>query len=416
MRIPAFRALWWSTTFSFMGVQMQFLLRALLAWDMTEREGALGIVFLVFGLALLVSTPLGGAAADRLHKRRLMEWGQAALTLSAVGMGVAVILGIERFWMLLAAAAVQGVMFGLIGPARISFTTDIVGRNLVGNAVTLQSLSMSSTRVFAPSLAGVLAGLALFGIGGAYLVAALFNVISLALLYLLENIPPKPMEHKSPLREILDGVRYVAGKPRLLRLLVTSVVVVMFGFNYIAFMPALVEGTFDLGEFHVGLMSTATSLGAIAVSIPLAARADSPSVGRLITLLGVAFGVGILLLSGAPNYWLAFLVVGVIGGASTGFLAITQAQALRQSDVEHQGRVQSLVQLSFAGFGIAAAPLGWLAEVIGLRFAIALMGVAVLLGTAAYAFLSARGEEGRGRAAGRAARDPADSADPALTD
>ena len=60
-----YRKLWWAGTFSFMSVQMQFLLRGVLAWDLTEREGALGLVYLCFGIALLIATPLGGVAADR---------------------------------------------------------------------------------------------------------------------------------------------------------------------------------------------------------------------------------------------------------------------------------------------------------------------------------------------------------------
>ena len=65
MRIPAYKRLWWAGTCSFMSVQMQFLLRGVLAWDLTEREGALGLVYLCFGIALLIATPLGGVAADR---------------------------------------------------------------------------------------------------------------------------------------------------------------------------------------------------------------------------------------------------------------------------------------------------------------------------------------------------------------
>ena len=62
---PDYRKLWWAGTFSFMSVQMQFLLRGVLAWDLTGREGALGLVYLCFGLALLIATPRGGVAADR---------------------------------------------------------------------------------------------------------------------------------------------------------------------------------------------------------------------------------------------------------------------------------------------------------------------------------------------------------------
>ena len=376
--VPAYRVLWWSGLFSFMGVQMQMLLRGLLAWDMTEREGALGIVFLVFGLSMLVSTPLGGVAADRLPKRWLLFSGQFVITVAAVGMGIAVISGVEKFWMLLVVSMAQGSMFGLIGPARVSFSRELVGPELLGNAITLSVLSMSGTRVFAPSLAGAMAGYATVGIGGAYLVAAVFSLLSAVLTFKLPTTERAPPTGRNPFQEIADGVRYVRARPPLRRLIVTSTVVIMFGFNYVSFMPALVEGVFELGDGSVGLMSTASSIGAIAVSIPLASRAGSPRARHMIVLFGFGFGATVMLLSIAPNYAVGLLVVVLIGGAVTGFQSLTSAVALRDSDGSHQGRVQSLMQLSFAGFGIAALPLGLLAERIGLRSAMTVMGAVPL--------------------------------------
>ncbi len=57
-----------------MAVQMQFLLRGILAWELTERDGAIGLIYLVFGGTMLIATPLGGVAADRLPKRTVMLW------------------------------------------------------------------------------------------------------------------------------------------------------------------------------------------------------------------------------------------------------------------------------------------------------------------------------------------------------
>ncbi|MXZ15467.1 MAG: MFS transporter, partial [Acidimicrobiales bacterium] len=126
--VPAFRLLWLSGVFSFMSIQMQFLLRSLLAWDLTESEEALGIVMFAFGAALGISTLFGGVAADRLSKRRLMLNGQMVLLLGSIGMGVALATDVIAFWMLIVSSALQGLVFGLIGPARISMTTELVGR------------------------------------------------------------------------------------------------------------------------------------------------------------------------------------------------------------------------------------------------------------------------------------------------
>ncbi len=388
LAIVDYRRLWWAGTFSFMAVQMQFLLRGVLAWDLTGREGALGLVYLCFGLAMLVATPLGGVAADRLPKRRVMLVSQTALLVGAAGMGLAVLTDVVELWMLLVASLIQGTAFGFYGPARMAFTSEIVGREQLGNAITLSMVSMNGTRVFAPSLAGALAGLAFFGIGGAYLVSAALSALALAsLLRCPERAVPSGLPPARPLAEIADGVRYVRARPPLRRLVVFSAIAIMFGFNYVAFVPALVKGTFGLTDGYVGLLYTASSIGAVVVALGVASRADGPAAWRLMVVSGLVFGGGVIAFGLAPSFGIAFLAVAVVGGGTTGFQSLSSTMALGMTEDSHQGRVQSLTMLSFAGFGIAAAPLGLLAEVIGLHQAIVLMGVVATAAITAYAVL-----------------------------
>jgi MFS family permease len=386
LRIPAYRALWWAGTFSFMAVQMQFLLRGVLAWDLTEREGALGLVYLCFGLAILVSTPLGGVAADRLPKRRVMAISQAVLIVTSVLTGVVVLTDTIEFWMLLVGSITQGAAFGFYGPTRVAFTSELVGREQLGNAITLSMLSMNGTRVIAPSLAGALAGLAFFGIGGAYIVVAGF---SCAALMLLMRCPPgRAGENPTaprPLAEIAEGVRYVWSRTHLRRLLVSSFLIVMFGFNYVAFVPALVKGDLDLGDGWVGLIMSASAVGAVLVSVPIARRADGPGAWRVMVFSGALFAVAVMALGVSPGVVLALITVALIGAGSAGYQSLSNTIALNMTDGPIQGRVQSLIMLSFAGFGIAAAPLGLLAEGIGLRPAIVVMGVIALVALVWYA-------------------------------
>ncbi len=376
-----YRKLWWAGTFSFMSVQMQFLLRGVLAWDLTEREGALGLVYLCFGIALLIATPLGGVAADRLPKRRVLVVSQGAILAAAAGMGVVVITDTVQFWMLLVAAVTQGVAFGFLGPTRVAFTSEIVGRDQLGNAITLSLLSMNGTRVIAPAFAGALAGVVFIGIGGAYVVSAAFSLLSFVLLVRCPpGAAPKAAGTASPFAQIVDGVRYVSARPHLRRLVVSSFVIIMFGFNYVAFIPALVKGEFGLGDGWVGIIMSASSIGAVAVAIPLAGRADGAGVWKLMVGSGLLFGAAVIAWI-SPLFGVGVIVVVPIGAGTTGYQSLSNSIALNMTSDSHQGRVQSLMMLSFAGFGIAAAPLGLLAEAIGLRQTIALMG-AVTLATA----------------------------------
>jgi MFS family permease len=383
-----YRKLWWAGTFSFMSVQMQFLLRGVLAWDLTQREGALGLVYLCFGVALLIATPLGGVAADRLRKRRVLIVSQAALLITAAGMGAVVLADVVAFWMLLLASITQGVAFGFLGPTRVAFTSEIVGRDQLGNAITLSMLSMNGTRVIAPAFAGAIAGIAIIGIGGAFVVSAVFSLLSfLLLLRCPPGSAPRATSTASPFAEIVDGVRYVAARPHLRRLVVSSFVIIMFGFNYVAFLPALVKGEFGLGDGWVGIIMSASSIGAVAVGIPLAGRADGAGVWKLMVVSGLVFGAGVIALGLSPWFALGALVVAFIGAGTTGYQSLSNSIALNMTGDTHQGRVQSLMMLSFAGFGIAAAPLGLLAEVIGLRSAIVVMGAVTLATVVGYAVI-----------------------------
>ncbi len=119
LSIVGYRRLWFAGTFAFMSVQMQFLLRGVLAWDLTEREGALGLIYLCFGTTMLFATPLGGVASDRIANRKVLLVSQTVLFAGALGMGIVVVTGVVQFWMLAVASVAQGLAFGFYGPARI---------------------------------------------------------------------------------------------------------------------------------------------------------------------------------------------------------------------------------------------------------------------------------------------------------
>ncbi|MEL7157224.1 MAG: MFS transporter [Actinomycetota bacterium] len=394
---PGYAMLFNAGLFSFISVQMQFLLRGVLAWDLTQREGALGLTYLLFGVAMLVSTPLGGVASDRLSKRAVLIGSQAVIMVVALAMGVAVLTGLVEFWMLLVAAVAQGVSFGFFGPARVAISMELVGREHLGNAITLSLLSMNGTRVFAPALAGSLAGIAAVGIGGAYLIAGVCSTLSFVFLLRLPPTPEaaKPVEPAgpavrrtiNPLTEIADGVRYVVARPPLRRLVISSFFVIMFGFNYVAFYPALVKGVYGLDNTWVGIISSASAVGAVVVSLPLAARANSEWARAAMAGSGLCFGLGVMAVGAAGSFWIAFAVICFIGAATTIFQSLSNTLALGMADDAHQGRVQSLMQLSFAGFGIAALPLGALAEVIGLEPTIVIMGAVASVAIVVYILL-----------------------------
>jgi hypothetical protein len=290
--------------------------------------------------------------------------------------------------MLMAASALQAVGFAGMGPARMAFTSELVGAALVPNAVVLGQLSMNANRVLGPSLAGVMIGVPAIGVGGVYVFGTIVNLAALAMFLRLPPGRPAPgRPQRAPLAEMADGARYAFGNRPVFALLVVSTAVIMTGFPYISFLPSVAEDFFGAGSRGYSLLSVTGAVGGLCATLFIAGRASGSQAGRLLFVSGLAFALGLAALGLAPSLTLAAAATFFLGGANSAFQSINSSLMLAQSDPAYHGRVQSLVMLGFSGFGLAALPLGALADAIGLDVLLVAMGVAVAVSVTAYHLL-----------------------------
>ena len=386
LRIPAYRTLWLGGTASFLAIQMQFVVRGWLAKELSSSNLALGIMSFAFGLPMLIFTPFGGLAADRLSKRRILQWAQLALVGSALFLAVAVGFGFVQFWMLVAASVVQGASFSFVGPARVSFAAELTGKENLANAVVLTQLSLNGTRVFGPSLAGYLLALKGFGSQGVLCITAFLMMVSVLLNGRLPEGRSTRTVNRAPLEDLRAGVAYVRRERHLGLLVVTSTLVVMFAFPYITFLPSVAKDLYGRGSSAYGMMNTAIALGAVLVSLTLASRMGHSRRRdwNFVTLSGLGFGGFVLLLGLTPSFGWAVVACALVGGASAGYQSVSNSLLATESAAEYRGRVQALAQLSFSAFGMIALPLGALADVVGLRETLVIMGAVAVAATVAF--------------------------------
>lgn len=383
LRVPTYRLLFWSGAASLFAVQVQFVTRGWLANDLVDSNAGLGAVYMAFGVPMLLSTPFGGVVADRFSKRNVLIAVQIAFVLSALWIGVGAQFGFVEYWMLLITSAVQGIGFAFLAPARMAMTSEVVGKGLLMNAIVLGQVSMNATRVIGPALAGVGIGVVWFGVAGVYYVATIMSAVALAMMIPLpRGRSDTPRKQMAPWRDFAEGILYVRGNRRVGLLILLSFGIVMLAFPYTAFLPRIATDLFGVGAAGYGLLSATSAVGAVIVSLFVARLSTESSAWRTQTVTAFAFGGGVVLLAVAPSFLLAVLACGLAGGAAAGFQAVNNSLILTLSDVEFHGRMQSLTMLSFSGFGMAALPLGILADAIGLRVALSLMGMVaiVLLG------------------------------------
>jgi MFS family permease len=378
LRYPQYRRLWISGLVVFLAVNAQTVARGWLARELTGTNAGLGGVLLGFGIAMLIATPFGGVAADRLPKRTVLVTAQVLLTLSALWIGLAIQLDFVEYWMLMAAAAIQAVAFALYGPARMAFIAELVEGDAMSNAIVLGQMSAESSRIVGPTAAGILIAAATWGLQAVFLgCAALCAVATLVTLTLPMGRPAPDRPDRTPFGEMVDGIRYVRRRDDLLLLVGCSLAVVMVGYPFLAFLPTLADGIFDRGSSGYGILSAASATGAVVAGFAAARNGGRQEPWRLVTFSGFGFAIGLVVLGIAPTFALAVVVLAFTGGMSLTFQTTLNSLLLSLSEFEFHGRIQSLVMLGFSGFGIAALPLGLLADAFGLRATFVGMGVVV---------------------------------------
>jgi len=375
-----YRILWFGTLFSFLGMQMQVMARGYLAYDLTHRNSALGGVMLAFGIPQLVLGLWGGVLADRVPKRRLLVFCHAIVAANSAWLAFMIATGRVEFWMLIVAGFIQGGGFAFIGPARQAFISDLVGKEAIGNAVVLQQLSMNSTRVIGPSLAGTFIAISFIGIGGVYVMTTLGFVIAAVTMLRLPPGNPIPRANRlSALGDMRAGLSYVKGRPAVAILILTSFMVVMIGFPYQSFLPSVARDVYHVDAGGLGNLQSVGAVGAVIATVVVATYAGHSRAWFFQPVLGVAFGVSLMVLALAPHFITGLLAMFFVGGLASSFQSLNNSLTMSMSDQEYHGRVQSISMLSWSLFGIVALPIGMVADRIGIRETISLMGATVIL-------------------------------------
>ncbi len=375
----AYAMLWWSGLVAFLAVGMQILARGWLAIELTDSNSSFALVLLAFGIGMVTVTPFGGVAADRFSRRALILGSHMSLTLSALWLGIMMVLGLEQFWMLLLAALIQGSSFAFMGPARMAMTGEVVERDLLSNAISLTQLTVASTQSVGPFIAGLLVETPGFGLAGVYLLSAGLTAVGTVPVLLLPASRPERREAHSPFEEIAEGVAYVARNPYLKVVVISTALMLLVAMPYLAFLPKFTESVFGVGALWLGVLQGANALGGTVTALQVARMRDNTRLWRLrvTSLTVVAIGVAVLAIT--PNHLVALPVLFFLGGAATTFQTTNMSMSLLLSEPVYHGRVQSLVMVSFSAQSLIAFPLGALADQIGLREMHGYMAAATVL-------------------------------------
>lgn len=376
---------------------------------LTDHDAtALGIVTALQFLPALLLAPWAGLVADRFGKRQILTGAQVAMGLVQLTIGVLVLSGHAQLGLVYGLTFAYGVAAALDAPARQAFVCEVVGPELLSNAVGLNSASFNTARLIGPGLAGLL--IALVGTGWVFVIDALSVVAIIVSLWRMDARRLLPAPRARGRGGIREGLVYVARRPDILLIFAVIFVHGTFAMNFQMTTALMATTVYAKGPGEYGILGSIMAIGSLAAALLAAQRAQP----RLRLVLGglAAFVLASTAAALAPTYWtFAFLLVPVGLSAMT---ILPTANSIVQLSVEPEmrGRVMSLYLAIFMGGTPLGAPLiGWIGATYGARWTILVGSVAdllVLIAVGAYLVLRRRREGLRYRREGGAGQ----SADP----
>jgi predicted MFS family arabinose efflux permease len=378
-----FRLLFIGTTLAMLAFGMMQVVQGVVAFNLTGKNSAVGFVFLGQGVSMLVLSPLGGTLSDRVSKKRLLTGAQFVIGLMFGFIAVMIATGLITIFVLAGASLVLGCMYSMMGPTRQAWVGDLLEGPDLAMGVALQQLSMNTTRIAGPLIAGGLIAAEPIGTAGTYFaMAALFGAVVLVLM-LMEPTPPRTREVSTSVRaDLTEGFRYMWRTPDVRMLALVFVGIVLSGFSYQTLMPGYLENTLGHPASHLGLMFGATAAGGIVVTIVLATRRPEQP-GRAMLFCGAALAVSIGALAVAPTFAVAILVVVAVGASSSGFQMLNNVNLMERTEPLYFGRVMAVTMMAFGVNSMFAYPVGAIADAAGER--------ATLAGLATICFLVVMG-------------------------
>lgn len=341
--------------------------------ELTDHSAnAVGITTALQFLPMLILSPVAGVVADRYPKRRILAVTQVAMLVITALQGLLVLTGVVELWHVFVLAFALGAAAAIDGPARQTFVSELVGPDLVGNAVGLNAASFNASRLIGPGVAGLVIGAV--GTGWVFLVNAVTFTAFLCALAGLDGgrLTPSPRLQRAA-GGLREGLRYVRGRPDLLLLIGIAFVLGTFGMNFQITTALMATTVFHRGPEEYGLLGSIMAIGSLGGALLVAATTRP----RLRTIVGALAGFSVFAIAAglAPSYgWFAALLVPV-GFCAMSVMPACNALVQLSVDAAVRGRVMAVYMAVFLGGTPLGAPLmGWIGDTWGARWTLLVGG------------------------------------------
>lgn len=373
---------------SVIGTWLQKTAQTWLLYTLTKSPLLLGMLGVFqFGPTLLFSA-FSGAIVDRFPKKKLLYCTQTVFMIQAFILFILVYTGHITYWAIFILAVISGFATTLDMPTRQSYFIDLVGKEDLPNAVSLNSSIFNIAKIIGPSIAGIV--MVEFGTSFCFFlnfISFTAVLIGLFLISAKDKVSDKP--HKNLLNEVKDGLVYIRNNTKLVKTFILMGIVCTFCMNIDVISPVFSKTILHKGANGYTFLLSAMGFGSLLGTFKMASTRKKDLTFRLLKTAAFSTAIFQILASFSSNYYLCALFILGAGFANLAFLNGSNSILQLNTKDEYRGRVMSIYSLFNAGsVPIGNFFVGSVMNTFGGRAGFLSVGIITVILTGAFALFS----------------------------
>ncbi len=377
LKVKHFRIYWLGMLVSLIGTGIQFMAQGWLVYELTDSAFLLGVVGFLGAIPVFALSLFGGVLADRRNKRSILFSTQIAFMFLAFLLAVLTQFKIITPQQIMFIALCNGVVMAFDAPARQAIVVELVGKEHLFNAITLNSVAFNSSRIIGPAIAGVF--ISVIGMSGCFYLNGISFLAIIAALFWIKTGKNDLRNSNSAFRDLKEGLIFISRNRSILGLVSMVAVVSLFGISYIMLMPVFASRVLHVGVGGLGVLMSSIGLGALTGSLILARMGNFRNKGKFLIWSVFLFSFLLISFSLSKSYIWSIVLLIALGAISVPATAIINSLLQITVPDLFRGRVMSLFMITTNGivpFGSLIS--GSLAQALGISTALLLCGLICL--------------------------------------
>jgi MFS family permease len=322
-----------------------------------RRAIALGLVGLVRVVPVVVFSLLSGVAADVYDRRKLMLVTQTMATALAAALAILTWRGLHVVWPVYAIAAASSAVGAFDLPARQSLIPNLVPREHLANALTLNTIMFQVAAVAGPALGGIVIGQ--LGVAWAYAFNAVSFLVVIAALLMMRDVrdarsesrgaPEGTKKAEFTAHAAMEGLRFVFRAPLIRSTMLLDFFATFFS-SATALLPIYAQDILRVGASGYGWLYAAPAAGAILTSAAMVKAVDLiDRRGHVLVVAVMGYGLATVGFGLSTNFWLSFGCLALTGATDT--VSMVFRNLIRQLETPDylRGRMTGVNMIFFMG-------------------------------------------------------------------